>query len=125
MGLIVWVLKRDGEQEMRTLVQVMGERMPGPFEPTPERPAVMVDFDRGGTRPAAFDAERKPGMTPALAQAAMPKFVLYNRQRVEGKVGPMTDGRFVWTSDERFPSDGPLPYWDRWETPDQYEALSR
>lgn len=121
MGLIVWVLKKAGEEELRTLVQVMGERVSGPFEPTPERPAVMVDYDRSGNRIAVFDAEKaEVGAEPT----AMPPRVVYERERVEGKVGPMTDGRFIWTGDGRFPSITPLPYWDRWETPELYEALS-
>lgn len=41
------------------------------------------------------------------------------------KVGPMFGGNFVYTSDSRFPSDYPIPIHDRFETPEQYDQLSR
>jgi hypothetical protein len=48
---------------------------------------------------------------------------------VEGKdakrVGWMTGGNFIYTSDARFPSRQPISVHDRQETVEQYEALSR
>jgi len=37
----------------------------------------------------------------------------------------MFGGNFIYTSDSRFPSDYPIPVHDRFETPEEYEALSR
>lgn len=42
-----------------------------------------------------------------------------------GMYGPMFGGNFLWTSDSRFPTAAPLPIHDRFETPEQYEQLSR
>lgn len=40
-------------------------------------------------------------------------------------VGPLFGGTFIYTSDSRFPADYPIPLHDRYETPEQYDALSR
>jgi hypothetical protein len=40
-------------------------------------------------------------------------------------MGPMSGGNFIYTSDSRFPSRQPIAVHDRFETPEQYEALSR
>lgn len=42
-----------------------------------------------------------------------------------GMVGPMFGGNFVHSSDSRFPSRYPIPVHDRFETPEDYELLSR
>lgn len=115
MGLLVHVLKPCGEREDRTLVQSMGAPAPGPFEPTPERPAVLVDYAPDGVTIAVFDAIVDPSAAVSLDR--------YQRERVEGKLGPMADGRFVWTSDGRFPAMWPLAYFDRWETRELNEAM--
>ena len=36
----------------------------------------------------------------------------------------MFGGNFIYTSDSRFPSDYPIGVHDRFETPEEYEALS-
>lgn len=41
-------------------------------------------------------------------------------------IGPMNGGNFVYTSDSRLPCGRrPIPVHDRWETQEQYDALSR
>ena len=40
-------------------------------------------------------------------------------------VGPMFGGQFIFSSDARFPSDQPIHVHDRFETPEQYDLLSR
>lgn len=115
MGLIVSVLKQDGEREERTLVvdltaPAAAGVLRGPSDPTPERPAVLIDFGPM-RRPAVFDAD------PELAARG-----IYRRERRTDCVGPMANGRFVWTSDSRFLSELPLRYFDRWETPAQYAS---
>ena len=40
-------------------------------------------------------------------------------------IGPMFGGNFVTTSDSRFPQRYPIPVHDRFETPEDYERLSR
>lgn len=42
-----------------------------------------------------------------------------------GEVGPMFGGNFIYSSDSRFPSDTPIKVFDRFETQQQYDALSR
>ena len=47
---------------------------------------------------------------------------------IEKSIGPMAGGTFVFTSDSRYREitgvDYPISLHDRWETPEQYEALS-
>ena len=38
--------------------------------------------------------------------------------------GPMFGGNYIYSNDSRFPSDTPIPLHDRFETWDQYNALS-
>jgi len=40
-------------------------------------------------------------------------------------VGPMMGGNFIYSSDSHFPSRYPIPVHDRFETPEQYEKLTR
>lgn len=117
MGLLVYVVKKSGEPEMRTLVQVDTEPMAGPFDPTRERPAVLIAVGPAGRR-CAYDAE------PQAAEVAARSGIMWKPARQEGKAGPMADGRWLHASDSRFPSFVPVPYFDRWETPAQYDALS-
>ena len=46
---------------------------------------------------------------------------------IDGDVGPMFGGNFIWTSDSRFRrlSPRPIPVHDRFETVEQYAAMSR
>lgn len=113
MGLLVYVVKKYGEEEMRTLVQVDTEPMGGPFEPTPERPAVLISVGPAGRR-CAYDAE------PQTQEAAERSGIMWKRAQQPGKVGPMADGRWLHASDSRFPTFVPVPYFDRWETPQQF-----
>jgi hypothetical protein len=39
-----------------------------------------------------------------------------------GMVGPMFNGRWIWSNDSRFPSSQPVPLFDRWETPEEYAS---
>ncbi len=81
----------------------------GPYDPTPTAPAVML----------------VPG---AFAGTAL--VVPYHKP--EGYVGPMMGGTYVATSDSRFssaverltghPFYGAVPFHDRFETQEQYDA---
>lgn len=51
--------------------------------------------------------------------------VLRPVDRPDGAVGPMASGAYVVTSDGRWPFAGPVPLHDRFETPAQYDVLSR
>lgn len=46
---------------------------------------------------------------------------------IDGEVGPMFGGNFIWTSDSRFRklSRKPIPVHDRFETVEQYERMSQ
>lgn len=124
MGLIASILKHNGRSYANgglsdqhndvTIVNVAG-----PFEPTADRPAVMLVHGnvRGSVKaiPAEFVAGRW--------QFAQPR----------GSVGPMMGGSYIETSDSRFgeavaalggPRYSPVALHDRFETPEQYRALS-
>jgi hypothetical protein len=101
-----------------------------PFEPTDDRPAVMlVKGNLAGTvKAVAAEAFEVNGI------------VQYREAKPKGSVGPMAGGCFIDTSDSRFGEAiaqilgdhstpaavyGPVALHDRYETPAQYEALSR
>lgn len=44
--------------------------------------------------------------------------------KLEGMVGPMFGGNFIYTSDSRFPLDYPIPIHDRFESQEMYNHLS-
>jgi len=52
--------------------------------------------------------------------------VAYPVEDADGRVGPMFGGNFLWTSDSRFRRmfDGPIPIHDRFETVEEYKAMS-
>jgi hypothetical protein len=106
---------RDGGARA-VLVEVFGEPVPGPFEPGPGEEAVIIEQERFsfGKGVVAFIAERGGAGG-------------WRRARRPGAVGPMFNGRFVWTSDGRFGEalgEGafarPVKLMDRWETPAEY-----
>ena len=55
------------------------------------------------------------GVIPMLEKNAKEKQLL----------GPMYDGRFIYTSDGRFPYDHPLALHDRYEMQEEYDMYSR
>lgn len=84
----------------------------GPFDPTPDRPAVLLTTNSLGN-PILVPAKEGPnGWEP---------------DRPEGSVGPMMGGNYGATSDSRFARAtnvyGAIPLHDRFETPEQYAAL--
>ena len=133
MGLIVDVLKRgtggasnggvSSKVDDVTLVECMGRPVDGPFEPTPERPAVAI----------------VPGNLPGTVKAVPVEQVVegnrvrgYRLAKPDGSLGPMMGGSFIHTSDARFAEalgEGagarPVALHDRFETQAQYDALSR
>lgn len=74
----------------------------GPFEPCDQCPEVQLEPANIGPGYKVVPVEQPAGM-----------------------IGPMFGGCFVFSSDARFPSDQPIALHDRWETPEEYEALSR
>ena len=88
--------------------------VPGPFDPCPAMPAVELVEGPGGRGHAILRPveAKKPGM-----------------------VGPMFGGNYAEAGDSRFQEAlrkvtgarfyGAVPIFDRWETPEEYEALSR
>lgn len=89
-------------------VILIGDGIRGPFEPDSESPAVEIRSIRVGLGFEHF--------------YAVP---IADELRHEGHVGPMFGGCFIYTSDSRFPFDHPIPLHDRWETREQYRALSQ
>lgn len=95
------------------LVWANGAPVRGPFEPSPECPAVMIL-----TKRFSFGE----GQQAVLAQENRDSLVPYLPVRGDG-AGPMFNGRFIWTSDARFgeataqgPFAQPVKLMDRWET---------
>lgn len=95
-----------------TYDQVTIVNAPGPFEPSDDAPAV----------------ELVPGNLPGTVKAVP-------TDKPEGAVGPMMGGSYIATSDSRFSElassicgtkfYGAVPLHDRYETREQYDALSR
>ena len=78
----------------------------GPFVPAAFTPAVELNIGTYG-----------PTLVPVLGGA-------------RGMVGPMFGGNFATTSDSRLRQavgdfNGAIPVFDRYETPEQYDALTR
>lgn len=125
MGLIVSVYRDSGSRMDCTNGGVSGRvtsltvvNVEGPFEPTDDRPAVMIiDGPRAGSAP-----------NPILVNAVKVAGV-WMPDRPNGMIGPMFGGNYGATSDSRFSRAAggrrPLPIHDRFETPAEYEALSR
>ena len=86
--------------------------VPGPFEPRPGHPAFQLVQGPGGRGHA----------------------VLYPVEAKSGQVGPMAGGNFGYSCDSRWseavrkltgsPFYGAVAIHDRYETPEQYRALS-
>jgi hypothetical protein len=126
MGLIASIYKDKGRSysnggisqrvDAVTIVNIAG-----PFEPTPERPAVMLVHGN------------LPG-TVKIVPAVMATPGEYEPDQPTGKVGPMHGGCIVSTSDSRLGEaiaslGGPrfvagVALHDRFETPEEYRALS-
>lgn len=120
-GLRVDVMVRAGVNEARfprglTLVKALGREVIGPFEPVPDAPAIVIELEQFsfGEFPTAYLAEMQ---TPGEWQP----------EERTGVLGPMFNGRFVWTSDSRFAQAlglragaAPVALKDRWETPAEY-----
>lgn len=102
-----------GDRESVTVVNVEG-----PFEPTDDRPAVLlVDGPAAGTR-------WNPIIVPAVKVGDE-----WVPERREGIIGPMAGGNFAGTSDSRWnrrvDGRGVVSVHDRFETPAEYAILSR
>jgi hypothetical protein len=93
----------------------------GPFEPTEDRPAVMlVNHVRDIVSLVPAKKDENGAWVP---------------DRPDGLVGPMMGGNYATTSDSRFASAieklvghrfyGAVAVHDRFETPEQYDRLSR
>lgn len=65
--------------------------------------------------------------TPVLRLARRGDYIYAEPvEKPEGALGPMMGGNFVYSSDSRFRAicPYPIPVHDRFETPEQYRALS-
>lgn len=116
-GLLASIYKDRGKSysnggisERYDEVLVVGDGIEGPFKERPGLPVVqIVPGHRDGFR-------------------AIPVLGWEGAAIVRGQtVGPMFGGCFIHTSDSRFASvfGGPVPLHDRYETPAEYESLSR
>jgi hypothetical protein len=131
MGLIVNIYKHNGNSCANGGLSDRANKATvvnadGPFEPTDERPAVMlVKGNLAGTvKAVAAEVFEVNGITH------------YREAKPKGSVGPMAGGCFIDTSDSRFGEAvaqvvlgdhstaaavyGPVALHDRYETPAQY-----
>lgn len=129
MGLIASIYKDSGQDWSNGGIssranEVTIVNIDGPFEPTKDRPAVLL----------------VPGNLPNTVKV-VPAIQTIGDAWVEdhpsGSVGPMMGGCYVATSDGRFSkavkdmthsvmwAGGAVPLHDRFETPAQYNMLSR
>lgn len=120
MGLIADIYRSDYDSALNAFAgrsRVTVTNVPGPFEPTDAAPAARLTRGPGGdlilvpeltvVEPSPDDDEK---YGPAL-------------------IGPMFGGTFATSSDSRFReasgTRAALPVHDRYETPEQYEGMSR
>jgi hypothetical protein len=129
MGLIANIYKHKGQSFSaggisETADQVTVVNVDGPFEPSPEAPAVMlVDGNLRGTVRIVPAMQVATWWVPMIGTAAP-----------EGKAGPMYGGTVVGTSDSRFCDavtkltgvrDRVVDLHDRYETWADYDRMSR
>jgi hypothetical protein len=137
MGLRAEVLKHKGQSYANgglsdTLDYVTLVNVEGPFDPTPDAPAaVLVAGNVAGT------AKVVPAVEVTGPGAAVEYHGKYGPLLADGEktIGPMMGGSYVCTSDSRFNNAieallgkrfyGAVPLHDRYETPAQYDMLSR
>lgn len=126
MGLVVTIYK-DGERPPTRGVSAHVDKLTlvnvdGPFEPSAEAP------------PAFLEKGNIPGVAKVVPHGGAPGMPGMGAG-LAGYVGPMFNGSYVGTSDSRFreaveeitgaPFAGAVQLHDRYETPAEYEALSR
>jgi hypothetical protein len=100
-----------GQHNNFILVSFMGEPVEGPFEADNNKPGSLALAIVAGPlgHPTAVMANDETGAEIKL----------------EGEIGPMFGGNFIYTSDSRFPLDYPVKVHDRYETQELYDQLSR
>lgn len=108
MGLLVRIYRSDYDPESNVFHgfnDIVVENIAGPFDATGTRVSANIAKGWGGE--------------PILVPSVFP----------EGMIGPMFGGTFAYSSDSRFfekvNRHGAIPIHDRFETPEQYERLSR
>lgn len=117
MGMTAYIYRNDlgdctNDGASSQVKSVCVINMDGPFKPGKDCPAFELIEGRGGRGHAILKpVETKPG------------------------IGPMFGGNFAYCCDSRFgeavrkltgsPHYGAVPIFDRWESPEEYEALSR
>lgn len=120
MGLIVNIYKTKGQSCSNggftdTADQVLVVNVPGPFEPRDGEPVAMLSENAGGS-PVLVPAEQTADGSWAPANP-------------EGMIGPMNGGCYAGCVDSRWSRSikgyVAIPIHDRFETPEQYEMLSR
>jgi hypothetical protein len=112
-GLVVHVLRpshgsstNGGVTSKHHEFVLTGDGVEGPFEPTAELPELKLVRRRLGGRYGEY-LHAEPVEKPS------------------GMCGPMFGGNYITSSDSRFPGIYPIPVHDRYETQEEYDALSR
>ena len=113
-GLLAYIYRSDlgdcsngGISGRVQKVTIIDDRIDAPFAPTDEAPAVRI-------------VERNIGGRPYVHAEPI------DAPEGDKTVGPMMGGCYIATSDSRLRAiaDGAIPLHDRWETAEQYRALS-
>lgn len=117
MGLIVNIYRDEYDSHFNAFVGKSGVtvvNIPGPFEPTVERPAALLTTNALGS--------------PIIVPAYVDSQGTYRELKREGVIGPMMGGTYAATSDSRFSEAtkqyGAVAIHDRFESPATYAALS-
>ena len=120
MGLLVDIFRADYDSQLNVFHgrhRVTLTNVPGPFEPSDDAPAARLTRGPGGD----------PIIVPELE--AVDPSPDDDERYGPPLLGPMFGGTYAATSDSRFTQAtgqrGALPIHDRYETPDEYEELSR
>ena len=127
-GLLVDVIGTDctngGATSGKTRAILIGDGIPEIFEPSDDAPAIELhyEFEPQGAAPGYVMVARADWASQVLGRR-----VGFNENLVaRARAGAGMFGvHFVTTSDIRFPFTAPIPVFDRYETPEQYEQLSR
>lgn len=108
-GLLVSIMGDDstngGVTSGKKMAILVGSDIPRIFEVSEEHPAMKI-IKGAGTR----------------EHIAVP---YDHEERSKGVIGGMFGGHFIYCSDSRFPYEHPIHVHDRYETQEEYDALSR
>ncbi len=87
------------------------------FRPNEDAPLLEIEFDEGSQLRAGYLAVHKGKRTPRgfMSEYGGPPRIVRVRVKPYGKPAGSFGGHYIETSDSRFPFEGPIPVFDRYE----------